>query len=244
MRLRVLGMGAVLLSIVGGAAPAARGQQAGAPSTVTPAARDGAALALHESFLKRAQEGPIELLFLGDSITQGWHTEIWKRYYGARKAANFGIGGDRTQHVLWRMAHGEIEGIDPKVVVLMIGTNNIGSNPPEEIATGVETIVTTLRSKLPHAKILLLGVFPRGANRETDRPAAEPDGRIAQVNERIKTLADGKMITYLDIGPKFLDAEGRIPRTIMPDFLHLSRAGYQIWAEAMEPTLWELLQAK
>jgi lysophospholipase L1-like esterase len=240
MRLRVV-CGLVLAALP---SSMALGQAANAPSTVVPAARDGAAMALHQGFLKRAQEGPIELLFLGDSITQGWHTEIWNRYYGARKAANFGIGGDRTQHVLWRLAHGEVEGIDPKVVVLMIGTNNIGQNPPEEIATGVETIVKTLRTKLPHAKVLLLGVFPRGKNRETDRPAAEIDPRVGQVNERIKGLADGKDVVYLDIGPKFLDAEGQIPRTLMPDFLHLSRPGYGIWADAIEPTLWDMLHAE
>ncbi len=222
----------------------ANGQEAAAPSTVVPAAREGAAMTLHESFLKRAKEGPIDLLFLGDSITQGWHTEVWNRYYGARNAANFGIGGDRTQHILWRLGHGEIEGINPKAIVLMIGTNNIGSNSPEEIAKGIETIVKTLREKLPKAKILLLAVFPRGADRKTDQPAAETDSRIGEVNERIKSLADGKMVTYLDIGPKFLDAEGRIPRALMPDFLHLSRGGYQIWAEAIEPTLWELLKTE
>lgn len=244
MRSRVLYLGLATMVLGSSLATLARAQEAAAPSTVVPAARDGAAMALHESFLKRAKEGPIDLLFLGDSITQGWHKEIWERYYGARNAANFGIGGDRTQHILWRLAHGEIEGISPKAIVLMIGTNNIGSNSPEEIAKGVETIVKTLREKLPKSKILLLGVFPRGADRKSDQPAVETDNRINQVNERIKSLDDGKMIKYLDIGPKFLDAEGRIPRALMPDFLHLSRGGYQIWAEAIEPTLWELLKAE
>lgn len=244
MRSRVLNLGWAALVLGMGLATAAHAQEAAAPSTVVPAARDGAAMSLHESFLKRAKEGPIDLLFLGDSITQGWHKEIWDRYYGARNAANFGIGGDRTQHILWRLAHGEIEGINPKAIVLMIGTNNIGSNSPEEIATGVEAIVKTLREKLPKAKILLLGVFPRGADRKTDLPVAATDDRVDQVNERIKSLDDGKMITYMDIGPKFLDADGRLPRSLMPDFLHLSRGGYQIWAEAIEPTLWGLLNAE
>jgi lysophospholipase L1-like esterase len=199
---------------------------------------------LHQRFLERAKKGDVNLLFLGDSITQGWDghdkdgkgpLEVWKRHYGPRNAANFGIGGDRTQHVLWRLEHGEVDGIHPKVVVLMIGTNNAGANTSSEIAEGIEAIVKTLREKLPTTKILLLGVFPRGAS---PNPTRE---KLADVNARIAKLDDGKMVTYLDIGKRFLNEDGTISEDVMPDFLHLSRKGYRIWADAMEPTLWPML---
>src|SRR5213592_2220653 len=103
--------------------------QAQAPATVTPVPRPGSWMQMHERFLDQAKKGNIDLLFLGDSITQGWHDNaVWKRFYGPRNAANFGIGGDRTEHVLWRLQHGEVDGIHPRVVVLMIGTNNSGAN--------------------------------------------------------------------------------------------------------------------
>ncbi|MBX6314965.1 MAG: GDSL family lipase [Isosphaeraceae bacterium] len=210
-----------------------------------PAAREGPALQLHERFLKQAQEGNIDLLFLGDSITQGWNNnEVWQRYYAPRHAANFGIGGDRTQHVLWRLDHGEVDGIKPKVVVLLIGTNNIGHgvNTVDETIIGIEAVVETLRAKLPDSKILLLGVFPRAASREKDATEAAPDPRTFEINKRIAKLDDGKMVKFLDISQHFLNEEGKIPKELMPDFLHLSSKGYRIWAEAMEPTLWEMME--
>jgi lysophospholipase L1-like esterase len=212
-----------------------------------PATRDegGAWMELHRSFLERAGRGDFDLLFLGDSITQGWHdNEVWRRYYAPRRAANFGIGGDRTQHVLWRLDHGEVDGIKPRVVVLMIGTNNLGSNTPEEVYEGVKAIVGRLRSKLPDSRILLLGIFPRGADRDPHQVSAAADPRPAVVNRRLATLADGKAVVYLDIGDRFLDEKGRITKAIMPDFLHLSTRGYRIWADAMEPTLWEMMEGK
>ena len=119
---------------------------------------------------ERAQKGDVDLLFLGDSITQNWGSngkEVWQKYYGNRKAMNAGVSGDRTEHVLWRMDHGNIDGIHPKLTVIMIGTNNVGSstskgNTAEEIAAGVKAIVGEVREKLPETKILLLAVFPRG----------------------------------------------------------------------------------
>ena len=191
---------------------------------------------LHESFLDRAKKGHVDLLFLGDSITQGWHdNDVWKRFYGLRHAANFGIGGDQTQHVLWRIRHGELDGIHPRVVVLMIGTNNVGSNSADEIAQGITAIIKDLRQKLPETRILLLGVFPRG---EKPNPGRE---KIEEVNRQIRGLDDGSHVTYLDIGKAFLNPDGSISREIMPDFLHLTARGYRIWADAIEPTLWRLL---
>jgi lysophospholipase L1-like esterase len=207
------------------------------PATVVPQPRTGSWMDLHQAFLKRAQEGNVDLLFLGDSITQGWGgaKATWDRFYGPRKAANFGIGGDRTEHVLWRIQNGELKGIEPKVIVLMIGTNNSGSNTPDEIAQGVTAIVGELRQRLPKAKVLLLGVFPRG-----EKPSMIRE-RLKSVNDKIARLDDGSNVHYLDIGKAFLNEDGTISNKIMPDYLHLSGRGYRLWAEAMEPTLWSML---
>lgn len=206
------------------------------PATVMPKPRPGPWGKMHEQFLERAGKGNIDLLFLGDSITQGWHDNaVWKRFYGPRNAANFGIGGDRTEHVLWRVQNGELEGIAPKVIVLMIGTNNASSASADEIALGVETIVKELRQRAPEARILLLGVFPRGA-----RPNPTRD-KLKKVNERIARLDDGKTLRFLDIGKVFVNDDGTITKDIMPDYLHLTLKGYRRWADAMEPTLWSML---
>jgi len=218
-----------------------------ANSAIAPEPRTGSWTKQHEGFLEQARKGDVGVLFLGDSITAGWKgagKEVWDRHYAPRKAANFGIGGDRTQHVLWRLDNGEVDPIKPKVVVLMIGTNNLGANNDDQIVEGITTVVSKLRSKLPESKVLLLGVFPRGARREPAQTSAEQEPRIARINERIAKLDDGKTVEYLDIGARFLDSNGRIPKEIMPDFLHLSRKGYQIWADAIEPTLWEMVDQK
>jgi lysophospholipase L1-like esterase len=198
-------------------------------------------LARHEGFVKQAKSGGIDLLFMGDSITDNWRSRgknVWEKFYGSRRAANFGIGGDRTQHVIWRIEHGELEGIDPKVIVLMIGTNNSNTDSPDEITAGVEKIVSDMREKCPKSKILLLAIFPRG------KPDAKPQQMetIHKVNERIAKLDDGKMITFLDINKVFLGDDGKVHADIMPDFLHPNEHGYQLWADAMEPTLAKMLQ--
>jgi lysophospholipase L1-like esterase len=208
------------------------------PSTVIPTPREAGSwwMKLHNEFLDKAKKGNMNLLFLGDSITQGWNNnEVWRRFYGPRNAENFGIGGDGTQHVLWRIQNGELEGIQPKVTVLMIGTNNVSSSTPDEIVQGITAIVKELRSRLPKTKILLLGVFPRG-----EKPASVRE-RLKAVNEKIAKLDDGAHVKFLDISQAFLNPDGTISPSVMPDFLHLSSKGYRIWAEAMEPTLWSLL---
>jgi len=189
----------------------------------------------HERFVGIAKEGKAQLVFLGDSITAGWGSkkEIWDKAFGAYTPANFGIGGDRTQHVLWRIQNGELDGIKPKAVVIMIGTNNYGQYPAEGIAKGVTAIVETVRAKQPQAKILLLAVFPRG-----DKPTGKlgaANEKLKQVNAIIAKLDDSKNIFFLDIGPKFPQPDGALTKEIMPDFLHLSAAGYQIWADAISP---------
>lgn len=230
-RVMFRGLGAICLAATGLSA-CAQG-----PETVVPKPREGWWMDLHREFLARAKQGKVDLLFLGDSITQGWRgaAEVWDRFYGPRKAANFGIGGDRTQHVLWRIQNGELEGIKPKVIVLMIGTNNASSATADEIVRGVTAIVEELRKRLPKAKVLLLGVFPRG---EKPNPLRE---KLDAVNAKIAGLDDGTNVKFLDIGKAFLNHDGTIAREIMPDYLHLTRKGYRIWADAMEPTLWSML---
>jgi lysophospholipase L1-like esterase len=198
--------------------------------------------AKHESFLKRGKEGPVGVLFIGDSITAGWDgaKEVWDSHYGALQPANFGIGGDRTQHVLWRIDNGELDGTTPKVVVLMIGTNNIRDSV-ENIAKGVVAIVTDIHAKLPAARLLLLGIFPRGADPKLEGIKGMRN-KITAVNAELAKVDDGARTRYLDIGPRFLDADGVLARDIMPDALHPSAKGYQIWADAMQPLLDEMLK--
>jgi len=210
-------------------------------SAVTPEPRAGDWMKLHDSFNERAKKGDVELVFLGDSITQGWaDNDTWNKHYGPRHTANFGIGGDRTQHVLWRIEHGNFDGIKPKLVVLMIGTNNSNGadNTAAEIADGIKAIVAQLREKLPDTKVLLLGIFPRGDKLNPQRE------KNSQASELASKIADDKHVFYLDIGPKFLAADGSLSKDVMPDYLHLSPKGYEIWAEAIEPKVKELLGEK
>jgi lysophospholipase L1-like esterase len=194
----------------------------------------------HERMVKRAKEGNVDLLFLGDSITEGWgNNAVWQKAYGSMNAANFGIGGDTTQNVLWRITNGELEGISPKVVVLLIGTNNFGLNgdSPDGVAKGVAAILQALRKKLPKGKVLLLAVFPRD-----EKPKTDGRTKIAKLNEQLSRLDDHKTVRYLDLGPKFLSPDGSISNEIMPDFLHLSEKGYQIWADGMDALLREMMK--
>jgi len=248
-----LTLGALFLFLVAATdGPAARAQTKTEPKpetkappekTTEPAPRQGNWMKLHEAYLDRARQGNIDLLFLGDSITYGWGTSerkgngqaAWQRFYAPRNAANFGIGGDRTQHVLWRIENGEVDGIKPRVAVLMIGTNNAGANTADEIADGIKAIVRRLQEKLPETKVLLLGVFPRGPKPNPGRD------KLNEVNEKIASLGDGKRVVYLDFGKQFLNDDGTISKEVMPDFLHLSPKGYRIWADAIEPTLWKML---
>jgi lysophospholipase L1-like esterase len=188
----------------------------------------------------KAAKGVCDLLFIGDSITQGWEgagKPVWGHYYGGRKALNIGIGGDKTQHLLWRFEHGNLDGLKPKVAVLMIGTNNSGEerNNTGDIVAGVTKVVAALRARLPDTKLLLVGIFPRGQTFNYQR------GQVTQVNQTIRKLADGENVLWLDFGHEFLAADGSLPKDIMPDSLHLSEKGYVIWAEAMEDTLAMLL---
>ncbi|HND55453.1 MAG TPA: platelet-activating factor acetylhydrolase IB subunit [Pirellulaceae bacterium] len=197
----------------------------------------------HEAMNARVKEGDVGLLFIGDSITQGWETEgkdVWAEFYAKRKAVNLGIGGDRTQHVLWRLDHGNLDGLGtpagkdkatPKLAVLMIGTNNSNGedNTAREIADGQIAIVKKLREKLPATKVLVLAIFPRG---EKPNPQREKNAAASALVK--KEIADGKEVRFLDIGDRFLEKDGTLTKEIMPDFLHLSPKGYRIWADAIE----------
>ncbi|MCA9062059.1 MAG: DUF4976 domain-containing protein, partial [Planctomycetaceae bacterium] len=187
-----------------------------------------------------AKESHAELAFIGDSITQGWEgagKNVWQQFYGDGKAINLGIGGDRTEHVIWRLTHGNLANLKPRVAVLMIGTNNTGHmlQEPQEVAAGVERILEILEEKSPRTKVLLLGIFPRGQHALDVKRA----NNIA-INQLIQRFADNDRVHYADIGQVFLDEDGSLSKTIMPDFLHLSEEGYQRWAQAIEPKLKEL----
>lgn len=192
----------------------------------------------HAACLDRARQGKIDLLFLGDSITEGWRdNSVWQEYYGRLNAANFGVSGDTTQNVLWRVGHGEVDPalIQPKVIVLLIGTNNVGSDSSEDIAEGIAACVQALRTTSPASKVLLLGIFPsQGAGSKWRR-------QIAQINGLVSHLDDGKMVRYLDIGGRFVDADGQFLPGAMRDQTHPALKGYQIWAESMQPLLAEMM---
>lgn len=217
------------------------------PTVAAPKAGNAAFFQKHESFLARGKAGPVGLLFLGDSITEGWKSvgEIWDKHYGAHQPANFGIGGDQTQHVLWRIENGELDGLSPKVVVLMIGTNNSGAHTAAQIAEANRRIVAQIRAKLPQTKVLLLAIFPRGPRTLRDGTAEPWEQRMAVirgVNAELARLDDGRNVRFLDVGPAFLAADGTIPADVMPDQLHLSPKGYQLWADAMQPALDAMLK--
>ena len=218
------------------------------------APREGGWIKRHEAFNEISKKGEAQVVFLGDSITQGWEKngkEAWTKTWEPLKAANFGIGGDRTEHVIWRLQNGNFDGLKPKLIILMIGTNNTGHegrpmaehgkaiyhSPPEHTAAGVKKILDLLGEKMPETKVLLLAIFPRGANAE-DKMRQQ---NIA-TNQLIAGLADGKRVHFKDIGNTFLKPDGTLPKEIMPDLLHLNAQGYQLWTDAIEPTVQELLK--
>ncbi len=197
--------------------------------------------------LKREKRPDAQVVFLGDSITMMWRsqsgyeggTPVWQQHYAPLHAANLGISGDRTQNVLWRITEGgDLDGLNPKVLVLLIGINNFhqGKNTPEQTAQGVARIVEVVQQKLPYTRILLLGLFPAG--QKPDHPWR---GFARGVNARISKLADGRRVFYLDLWDRFVNPDGTISKAIFRDYLHLSEKGYAVWAEAMKPYLDDLL---
>jgi lysophospholipase L1-like esterase len=240
----------------------------------------------HKDFLKRIEEGKGagDVIFLGDSITHGWEGQkAWQEHFGSFKPVNLGIGGDQTGHVLWRITEGhELDHLQPKAAVIMIGTNNIGGHSAQQIAGGIKAIVEELKRQKPHIKVLVLGVFPRGSAGDAERsleqitegikpindelkqekpdvdrlnalvrkleqqrrtiPAAKLNKNVAAINAIIANLDDGKTVFYKDIGKEFLDQNGGLSGEIMPDYLHLSAKGYDIWGKAIKGDLERLVQ--
>jgi lysophospholipase L1-like esterase len=204
----------------------------------------------HHELVALARSGGIDVAFFGDSLIELWTTTgqaEWERRFIPLRAGNFGVSGDRTQQVLWRMMHGELDLLSPTVLVLLIGTNNtdpgLGENSltpmntPSEIVAGVTAIVSLVRRRLPNTKILLHGLFPRGPKTAAVR------GKITEINAGLRLLDDdGRSVRFVDLGPHFLETDDSVSADIMPDQLHLSATGYEIWARALTEPLHAMLR--
>lgn len=211
------------------------GALAQAPADQPAARSDANSQLAHQQLLEKARQGGIDIYFAGDSITRRWGTSDaqyadflanWKQNFFGWNAANSGWGGDRTENILWRLQNGELDGVHPKVIVLLAGTNNLSAGAsPEDVARGIRAILDTMREKAPGATILLMGITPRpGFN-----------AQIEETNRRIARFADGRRIRYLNINAQLEDP------SMFTDGLHLSLRGYQVWADALKPPLTELL---
>jgi lysophospholipase L1-like esterase len=201
--------------------------------------------------LAKRTQGQIDVFFLGDSITRRWGTsdeqyknllDNWNANFKGWNAADFGWGADKTQHMLWRLQNGELDGVNPKIVVLLAGTNNVGNQTPlgnadaraAEVARGVAAVVKEIRQRAPKATLVITGITPRDDNR-----AVMPIIRSA--NAQIAKLADGKAVRYINLEPKLADAEGHLLPGMANDGLHLTAKAYQIWADALKPVFTEIL---
>lgn len=196
-------------------------------------------LPTHFGFVKESKKGDVNILFFGDSITKGWSgagKEIWQKNYQPLKSLNIGIGGDTTRQSLWRIEHEALAGIQPKVVVLMIGVNNIftGTGSDEEIAKGVAEIIKQIQAKSPKSKVLLIGILPLGNEAQSKRAKA--------INSILAGL-QSKSVRFLDMSPQFLDKQGKVlPELYRPDRVHLEKPGYVVWDKTMMPILKEMLK--
>jgi lysophospholipase L1-like esterase len=203
----------------------------------------------HRQRVESLKKGRIDLYFVGDSITRRWRATDypqflvnWDKNFFGWNAANFGWGGDKIQNILWRLQNGELEGVHPKVIVLLAGTNDVGNVPASaakvaDIVKGIKALLETMREKAPRATIIVMGILPRNDGR---RPTAVMPS-IAKFNEKIAKLADGKTIRYLNINDKLADKDGELFEGMTVDRLHLSLKGFQVWADALKPLLRELL---
>ncbi|MGA2113856.1 MAG: UDP-N-acetylglucosamine 2-epimerase, partial [Bryobacteraceae bacterium] len=205
----------------------------------------------HEQLLAKAKQGRIDVYFEGDSITRRWGAtdypqllENWKKNLFGWNAADFGWGADRIENILWRLDNGELDGVNPKVIVLLAGTNNVGNRVPaagadsvvEDVTKGLQAVLRAMQSKAPDATIVLMGIFPRNDNMDVI-----PE--IDRINANLAHLADGRGVRYLNINDRFADGEGRLREGVMNanDKLHPTVRGYQLWADALKPLLTELL---
>jgi len=200
----------------------------------------------HETFLRLPRERPLDVLLLGDSITRRWaeFPEEWRRWFGDLNAANFGVGGDCTENVLWRVLNGELDGISARAIVLLIGTNNIPRHRPDEIAVGISRLVEAIRQKLPESTLLLIGILPRGPQRKEIASDERPYymEAVRTVNSRISRLANGRSIRYVDPDGMFLGSDGEIDPDKMPDGLHLVEAGYRLLGARIRPIIDEMMR--
>lgn len=187
----------------------------------------------------RAAQGDVDLMFVGDSITEGWKDPLWSSYFGQFHPANFGVGGDHTGNVLWRLQQVSLHSLHPKTIVLLIGVNNLNLIPetPAQTAAGVKAVVAALRQNYPDAKILLNAVFPFAQSGTSEKRV-----QVKELNQAIAVLGDERHVFFRDYGRRFLDDHGDISPEIMADFLHPTQKGYQIWADAMLPDIRALMQ--
>jgi lysophospholipase L1-like esterase len=195
----------------------------------------------HADDVEVAEKGQTDLLFVGDSITEGWAGQpTWDEAFGEFNPANFGIGGDTTSNVLWRLKHGAVGKLSPKVIVLLIGTNNFWFNKDnsDDVVEGIAAVIKLLRESFPNSKILVLEIFPRD-----ELPTGESRLKVEDVNKHLPSMADNEHVFVQDLGGVFFEADGKISKTIMPDYLHLSPEGYQRWAKAILPTITPWLKA-
>lgn len=195
----------------------------------------------HKRIDERLQRGPSEILFIGDSITNNWASSsrgkpVWDKHYAKMNVVNMGISGDKTENILWRLQNGSLDQVNPKVAVVLAGINNIHRDRPEQIAEGVEAIVNEILSRCPSCQVLLMGVFPRGY-----QPTAPERSNVIKVNRIISELAANPRVQFLDIGEQLLDENGVLTKEMSPDALHPLAPGYEIWANAMNPILRDML---
>jgi lysophospholipase L1-like esterase len=228
-------------------APAQRGPATAADRPV-PRTDPNSKLA-HQQMLANLKKGRIDVYFAGDSITRRWRATDypqflanWNENFFGWNAANFGWGGDTIQNILWRLRNGELDGVHPKVIVLLAGTNNVGTAPASDarvsaIARGIKALLDTMREKAPKATIIVMGILPRNDGARLTAVMAS----INKINEQIAKLTDGKTIRYLNINDNLADKDGKLLAGMSADRLHLSRKGYQVWADALKPLLTELL---
>ncbi len=197
----------------------------------------------HETNVARATRGDADILLLGDSITEGWaNTTLWQERFPTLKVANFGIGGDTTSNLLWRLENGEMGNLKPRLIVLLIGVNNLGRNgdAPAKVVEGIQAIVSTLHSRMPAARIAIVGVLPAD-----EQPKSKMRKRIAETNRRLaRNLHDGHSIFVIDAGKSLLEQDGSISSATMADFLHPTPAGYQRLADELFPQIVRILAGR
>jgi lysophospholipase L1-like esterase len=190
-----------------------------------------------EKLSETSQAKDCRLLFLGDSITQGWENTgkaVWEKLYAPVQALNLGFSGDRTEHLLWRIKYGRLDKLRPRAAVMLIGTNNTGhlQRPAEETTAGIRAVIGEFQKHLPNTPLVMLSIFPRG-----ERPD-DPMRRLNdEINAKAKKLADGSRVIWLDLSSMFFNPDKTLSKEIMPDFLHLSPAAYERWAKGLEPVL-------